>query len=115
MGQPSRSKMWFNCQDLPVRLTPTEHQSITQILRALDPQSEVLLFGSRTDDQRKGGDIDLLWKTSRAIDLKTQLKAQWRLEVSCDTRVDLLVQAPDQPDQAIFRIARQTAKQLLRD
>lgn len=91
-----------------MRLTPIEHQSITQILRTVDPQGEVLLFGSRADDGRKGGDIDLLWKTSRAIDLKTQLQTQWRLQVSCDTRVDLLVQSPDAPDQEIFQIARQS-------
>ena len=91
-----------------MRLTPIEHQTITQILRTVDPQGEVLLFGSRADDDRKGGDIDLLWKTSRAIDLKTQLQTQWRLEVSCDTRVDLLVQSPEAPDQEIFQIARQT-------
>lgn len=91
-----------------MRLSPYEHQTITNILRSVDPQGEVLLFGSRADDQRKGGDIDLLWRTSRHIELKTQLKTQWQLEVSCDTHVDLLVQSPGEPDCEIFQIARQT-------
>lgn len=91
-----------------MRLTPSEHQTITGILRSVDPQGEVLLFGSRANDQRKGGDIDLLWCTSRPIDLKTQLSTQWRLEVSCDTHVDLLVQTPGEPEREIFQIARQT-------
>ena len=91
-----------------MRLTPAEHQTITRILRSVDPQGEVLLFGSRVDDQRKGGDIDLLWRTSLPIDLKTQLTAQWQLQVSCDTRVDLLVQTPGEPDHDIVQIARQT-------
>lgn len=91
-----------------MRLTPTEHQAINHILRSVDPQAEVLLFGSRADDSRKGGDIDLLWSTSRPIDLKTQLQTQWRLQVSCDTHVDLLVRSPDEPDREIFQIARQT-------
>lgn len=95
-----------------MRLNSTEHQAITQILRSVDPQAEVLLFGSRADDSRKGGDIDLLWCTSRPIDLKTQLQTQWRLEVSCDTRVDLLVRSPDEPDREIFQIARQTGVRL---
>jgi predicted nucleotidyltransferase len=91
-----------------MRLTPSQQQAITSILRSVDPQAEVLLFGSRVDDQRKGGDIDLLWNTSRPIDLKIQLTTQWRLEVSCDTHVDLLVRSPDEPDREIFQIARQT-------
>jgi predicted nucleotidyltransferase len=91
-----------------MRLTPLEHQAINRILRAIDPQGQVLLFGSRADDLRKGGDIDLLWRPSRPIDLKTQLQTQWQLEVSCDTKVDLLVQSPNDPDREIFQIARQT-------
>ncbi len=91
-----------------MRLTTAEHHAITSILRSVDPQSQVLLFGSRANDQRKGGDIDLLWCTSRPIDLKIQLSTQWRLEVSCDTHVDLLVQSPDEPEREIFQIARQT-------
>jgi predicted nucleotidyltransferase len=91
-----------------MRLSPAEHQTITHILRSVDPQGEVVLFGSRVDDQLKGGDIDLLWRTSRPIDLKTQLATQWRLQVSCDTRVDLLVQTPGEPDHAIVQIARET-------
>lgn len=91
-----------------MRLTSSEHHAITSILRSVDPQGEVLLFGSRANDQRKGGDIDLLWRTSRPIDLKTQLSTQWQLEVSCDTHVDLLVQVPGGPEREIFQIARQT-------
>lgn len=88
-----------------MRLTPSEHTTITSILRSVDPQGDVLLFGSRVDDRRKGGDIDLLWFTSRPLDLRTQLSAQWQLEVACDTHVDLLVKSPDEPEQPIHRIA----------
>ena len=91
-----------------MRITASERQVITSILRSVDQQGEVILFGSRADDLRKGGDIDLLWRTSRPIDLKTQLSTQWKLEVSCDTRVDLLIQAPGEPDREIFEIARLT-------
>lgn len=91
-----------------MRLSPAEHHAITSILRSVDPQGQVLLFGSRADDRRKGGDIDLLWCTSRQIDLRTQLSTQWQLEVSCDTHVDLLVQGPGEPDREIFQIARRT-------
>lgn len=91
-----------------MRLSPQERQTITGILRAVDPQGEFVLFGSRADDQRKGGDIDLWWRTSRRLDLKTQMTTQWRLEVACDTNVDLLVSGPREPESAIHQIARET-------
>jgi uncharacterized protein len=45
-----------------MRLTPSQQQAITSILRSVDPLAEVLLFGSRADDQRKGGDLDIQLK-----------------------------------------------------
>lgn len=95
-----------------MRLTATEQLTIKRILRSVDPQGEVLLFGSRADDLRRGGDIDLLWCTSRKVDLRTQLRTQWQLESACDTHVDLLVCAPGEPEQPIHQIARQTGVML---
>lgn len=44
-----------------MRLTPQEQQAIAQAARStLLPASRVSLFGSRTDDAARGGDIDLL-------------------------------------------------------
>jgi hypothetical protein len=45
-----------------MRLTPSQQQAITSILRSVDPQAEVLLFGSKADDQRKGRDLDIQLK-----------------------------------------------------
>jgi predicted nucleotidyltransferase len=42
-----------------MRLTPCQQLAISSILRSVDPQAEVLLFGSRADDLRKGGDLDI--------------------------------------------------------
>ncbi|WP_281648574.1 nucleotidyltransferase domain-containing protein [Parendozoicomonas sp. Alg238-R29] len=43
-----------------VRLTAKEQQAITSTVLHYDPKAQVLLFGSRTDPDKKGGDIDLL-------------------------------------------------------
>jgi predicted nucleotidyltransferase len=43
-----------------MRLSETERKSIKDVIFALDPSAEIYLFGSRADDSKKGGDIDLL-------------------------------------------------------
>lgn len=91
-----------------MRLTPKELISIRHILGELDPLGHIYLYGSRVDDMRRGGDIDIFFNASRFIDLKTQLKTQYRLESACNTHVDLLVKNPAQVDQPIHQIAFET-------
>lgn len=88
-----------------MRLSTAELQSVRSILGALDPTGRIYLYGSRTDDKRRGGDIDVYLQASRPIDLKTQLGTQYRLELACDTRVDLLVKNPEQAMQPTHQIA----------
>ncbi|HHX60838.1 MAG TPA: nucleotidyltransferase domain-containing protein [Epulopiscium sp.] len=43
-----------------MRLEAYEVKSIRDVIYNMDPKAKVYLFGSRVDDTKKGGDIDLL-------------------------------------------------------
>lgn len=43
-----------------MRLSKDEVTTIKLAVHQLDPKARVFLFGSRVDDSKKGGDIDLL-------------------------------------------------------
>ena len=43
-----------------MRLTKQEQAIIKRVIQSYDAGAQVLLFGSRTDDHARGGDIDLL-------------------------------------------------------
>ena len=89
-----------------MRLSPHELHAVRQTLFGLDPNGHVWLFGSRADDARRGGDIDLYFETSRPFDLKTSLALECRLAALCGAKADLLIRSPGQPEQPIHAIAR---------
>ena len=43
-----------------MRLRDAEVETLKKTLHTLAPDAEIYLFGSRTDDHARGGDIDLL-------------------------------------------------------
>jgi uncharacterized protein len=90
-----------------MRLNAAELQAIRDTLHAVDPHGRVYLFGSRADDRRRAGDIDIFLESAKPIDLKTAMQLQYRLSLACDTKVDLLVKSPGDSDMPIHQIARQ--------
>jgi len=42
-----------------MRITEYEKNAIVDAVKETDPDAKVWLFGSRTDDAKKGGDIDI--------------------------------------------------------
>lgn len=77
-----------------MRLTEQEHQTIVAAVREQDAEAILYLFGSRTQDAMRGGDIDLL-VLSQTID---RVKKGRIRRAICDhigeQKIDIVV-APD--------------------
>ena len=89
-----------------MRLSEQERKSILAAVRSYDAEAEVLLFGSRVDDTKRGGDIDLLI-FSRSIG--SAQKRSIRRAI-CDAigeqKIDIIVAADD--SQPMVRVAQRT-------
>ena len=46
-----------------MRIQAAEREAIVSAIISIDKDSEIYLFGSRIDDSRRGGDIDILVKS----------------------------------------------------
>jgi len=95
-----------------MRLTPTvQHTIKTTAAEIFGAEAKISLFGSRTDDTRKGGDIDLLVELSspqpevQRKRLSFVARLQQRLG---DQPIDVLIVQPNIPKQAIHEVAHAT-------
>jgi len=52
-----------------MRLSEFEHRSILSAFRQIFKNGNIYLFGSRVDDHKKGGDIDLYIETEQSNNL----------------------------------------------
>jgi predicted nucleotidyltransferase len=95
-----------------MRLEPEQAQAIRQEIHQADPAAEVYLYGSRTDDSARGGDIDLLVVSDKLgfrelLHLRTAIldRIGWQ-------QLDLVVRRPDQLTEPLAVVARQTGIKL---
>ena len=91
-----------------MRLTAYQVEAIRQgIQRHMDPKARIWLFGSRVDDSRRGGDVDLYVEPATPPSLEASLQCKGALADALDLNVDLIVQQPGR-DLPIYRIAKQS-------
>ena len=67
-----------------MRLTALQVQVIRQVVAALaGDKAQVILFGSRVDDEKKGGDVDLLITLQEAVEHPAELSVPSGLQQAC--------------------------------
>ena len=97
-----------------MRLTDHQIESIrATVADVFGVDAEVWLFGSRVDDQQRGGDIDLLIKTNYVDAMqiaRAEINLLSRLQAKLgEQKIDVLVEYPTRETYPpIFRVAKQT-------
>jgi uncharacterized protein len=99
-----------------MRLTPDQVQAICfAATQAFGENAGVWLFGSRADDHKKGGDIDLLVHPAadamddlfmRKINMKVHIE-----QLMGEQKIDIVVETPFD-ERPIVKIARDTGVRL---
>lgn len=93
-----------------MRLSPDQVDAIVATAQELaGADAQVRLFGSRVNDQLRGGDIDLLVECARPVARPVWLAAQIaaRLQRSLGERkIDVLVVDPATELEPVHRVAR---------
>jgi len=102
-----------------MRLTQRQRRVIQQAARRIfGPDAQIKLFGSRLDDQARGGDFDLHVETSEAdperlvasrLAFLHAVHADLSLE---DEKIDVIVQSPLHSARPIDQVAKQDGVEL---
>lgn len=79
-----------------MRISERERDLIVDAVREMDPAAEIWLFGSRVDDNLKGGDIDLLIVSERiGFSEKLDLLVRFKIALG-EQKIDLKILTPTQ-------------------
>lgn len=99
-----------------MRVSPEHIRAIRETVRhECGPDARVRLFGSRLDDDRRGGDLDVLVELGEPIERPAMLSARLsaRLSRRLDGRsVDVVVAAPNLARSDVQRVAEKHGQPL---
>ena len=96
-----------------MRLSIEQINTIVSTSRAVaGVDALVWLYGSRLDDRRHGGDIDLLIEPVQAVSLLLRARIKTFLEQKLSLPVDVLVKNPDTQENPFVSIVLAQAKLL---
>jgi len=89
-----------------MRITEHEKSAIVEAVKSVDPDAQMWLFGSRADDNKKGGDIDIAVLSSD-IEVMEEIKIKQKIwDKIGEQKIDLVVSKDGQ--QAFFKFAVET-------
>ena len=96
-----------------MRISEHEKNVIVDAVKSVDPNARLWLFGSRTDDNKKGGDIDiaiLSEKVNKDVMQKIQIRRFICNRIG-EQKIDIVASADGK--EAFFRLAVEEGIQLL--
>jgi len=92
-----------------MRLEDSVKEKIIAYSKEYFSDFHLYLFGSRVDDTKKGGNIDLFIESKEEISLQKQMDFLKKLYKNVtQKKIDLVVQTPSLMDKPIFKTAKQT-------
>jgi predicted nucleotidyltransferase len=95
-----------------MRLTTEQVQAIRHAdQRVLGADARVSVFGSMALDDRKGGDIDLLFETDAQLANRAKVLCQLHGALTLalgDRKIDVILKDANTPPAPVFEIAKRT-------
>jgi predicted nucleotidyltransferase len=92
-----------------MRITNKQRQGIKNIVTTIaGSQATIILFGSRVDDSKKGGDVDILVDLKSPVSNPALLAATLSAEISSlmlGRKVDVVLEAPNLNYLAVHKYA----------
>jgi len=73
-----------------MRLQKEEIELIKKVIKTYLKDAKIYIFGSRLDDSKKGGDVDIFIITSEKVSLGLEAKMKFLLEEELFKPVDLV-------------------------
>ena len=97
-----------------MRLTEFEKKTIKETAKSIfGSDTRVFLFGSRVDDNQKGGDIDIYIETNLDTSLQDKIHFLSLLKTEIgDQKIDVVINSPNKPVKDIFKIAKDNGIQI---
>jgi len=99
-----------------MRLSELEIESIKSLAGLhFGTEVEVFLFGSRTNDQKRGGDIDLFIRNSNGEQLKTRTKINFITDLILrigEQKIDVVLDHPNRKNSVFYKTIGKTAIQI---
>ncbi len=92
-----------------MRISKEHKLIIKNVAHKIFGDATIWLFGSRANNNQRGGDIDLLIETKNNVTLEDKIKFLTHLETSGIARkVDVLIKSPNCENLSIFETAKET-------